>query len=224
MSLEREGGPNSPTRFFPGELPPEADPSAFPVLPARIQKKITVDKRCGCWNWTGSVTPRRRRYKAYPTPIDYDGRRNFSGCHQDERAVPNVWHAKKKQPVSAARYIYELLAGIDYENVPILMRCPNDLCVNPYHVHCKDIPPNQKRALAQAKQFGGLSFESEIAQTEKPTGLQEDMLETLKKLRPAEWSDIDLVEDEFSLGRNSISSETWAAYVAWAMENPEEED
>ncbi|MCF4125194.1 hypothetical protein [Methylobacterium sp. SyP6R] len=212
-----------PTTFQPGQTRPIGE---FADLPANIRKKIVIQDD-GCWHWTGTVTAARTRPKMYRVPKDYEGTRNFSGSYQRERGAPQVRHPGKGWSVSAWRYIYGLLTGLDYGDVPTLSRCGCDTCVSPHHVVEMDVPPQQKLAQARARDAEGFysseKAQPETAQAERQAGLQEDVLDKLKECRPTNWGGVDIAEEEYGFERGSISIETWDAYVSWTVENPEED-
>ncbi|MHB2210624.1 hypothetical protein ACYCO6_30010 [Methylobacterium sp. CM6257] len=205
----------------------------FALLPANLQKKITIEpggEHCACWLWTGYTRPERRRFRTYPVPAEYDGWRNSAGSVQGERATPEVRDPQKgKTKVPAHRRVYALLTGVHIDDVPTLARCLNDKCVSPYHVLETGLSPKAIRQRAVEIFESAMLQEIENAsnsQAEAPADAEAaapiDVMATLKSERPAGWLDAASAEIECRLPPGSITPEMWVEYAIWDEENPEE--
>ncbi|MGY6282637.1 hypothetical protein ACXIT0_07050 [Methylorubrum extorquens] len=195
-------------------------------LPGGIRKKI--DKGRGredaaCWCWTGYIKPARQRWKAYRTHEDFDGLRHQMGCFEVDRATPEFPdpHTRKRAPVH--RIIYGLVTGVSIEDVPELRRCADDRCVNPHHVLAVGYTAAQR---GRMKEQEAVPFIVQPAAEPDPVAMtDEEVLALLKKHRPfEELEDFALIEDECEIPRGRLTLDLWKAYLAWAVDNPDEWD
>jgi hypothetical protein len=203
----------------------------FNDLPERIRKKITVrgSKKVECWEWTGFTKQAKLRYRPYKVSDTYSGHRNFAGCHQADRALPQVHDPKYGGKVAAHRAIYSIITCTTINDVPALDRCVNPRCVSPYHVTVKGPSPNQVKGVVSKRDLVDVENKATSIPDKDPavevatagTGMSfAEVCEKLIEHQPLVELGPGAAAEEYGLDL-PLTEAAWPGYLSWRQNNPE---
>lgn len=183
-----------------------------PRIQAKIERPPEANEVTHHWMWKGAVTPARVRIPVVPAGRVH---RLEERKLQRQRATPNVQSTEHGYPVPAYRRIWCDLTGTDYARMPEVTRCPEDLCVNPWHLLTR-----KKHRLSST-----LVRPEPDYRPRPPKESVEQIWNTLTNKKPN--PDLSLASAADEIGITSLDPETWAQYQTWCIDNydyPEEDD